>query len=789
MKTLRIPGWGRWLLPFIIYHLSFIICFAQTRSAVMVTNATGKLAAPTNFFIANQPLLNQAVSNVPGFGTGGGGGISSFDPGTFGYNAGGGTNAAGLSNNLVTAIQTQATNSTNFARAIAAACTNALNLASYATQLYAQGLTNALNLGQYLLSNGGSGTGNNFTNPNLQWPNVVGGLSFPGTAAGGPSWQFATNNNTFLILDTNGNVIFQLTNNQQGVAINANVAMSNLFLVAANPMIKHGGTAQWIGNINFAGGLTQGGNTLVSGTGGQGSNNVFSGMTSTNGTNAGHVTFTNLNGSGVGISYKMGSTLFQVSRGWGWGGNPDAWEEWVAPGSVWWQDTNSQHVIDLTNITDSIGLHGNVTVDSNFTAASATITGNISAANLGTAAGSNGMQFVGAIGGQSSNGIFYLPQTTNLTEQGNLTVKGQINSPHFNVDTFGDVTNGGNTTIGGNFTANGAYNKFTHPQNGQEKLDINLGSLSDTDALLVQSGANLYGYNYPTGVSPEFQTQPDGALNVAFINYNITNANGNLALYDSFRSGPTWNVIVQTAAGNSTLTLPTSTNWSMSIWGGNATSHASTLFGSNTVMFHVLNDGGGIETVCTADHAPVHILTNGSYVAVTNPSIAPGQFMLLAYGGSNGTSIINLANTYAATSAGGGSLNALSFTNYQGSNVVYQTTQTGGQGVTIASKTNATIDASFDDVFYVQTNALNFSNIINVNCATNQTRRGLVHIKPAGNYTIGFNYAANCTLIGAYTTNWLPVGASNGYYTLAWEIMFTNFNSNTCTYAIVPPNN
>jgi len=227
----------------------------------------------------------------------------------------------------------------------------------------------------------------------------------------------------------------------------------------------------------------------------------------------------------------------------------------------------------------------------------------------------------------------------------------------------------------------------------------------------------------------------------------------------------------------------------MSIWGGNATSHASTLFGSNTVMFHVLNDGGGIETVCTADHAPVHILTNGSYVAVTNPSIAPGQFMLLAYGGSNGTSIINLANTYAATSAGGGSLNALSFTNYQGSNVVYQATQTGGQGVTITAKTNATIDASFDDVFYVQTNALNFSNIINVNCATNQTRRGLVHIKPAGNYTIGFNYAANCTLIGAYTTNWLPVGASNGYYTLAWEIMFTNFNSNTCTYAIVPPNN
>jgi hypothetical protein len=134
-------------------------------------------------------------------------------------------------------------------------------------------------------------------------------------------------------------------------------------------------------------------------------------------------------------------------------------------------------------------------------------------------------------------------------------------------------------------------------------------------------------------------------------------------------------------------------------------------------------------------------------------------------------------------------LNALSFTNYQASNLVFNATQTGGQGVTITAKTNATIDASFDDVYYVQTNALNFSNIINVNCATNQTRRGIIHIKPNGNYTIGFNYAANCTLTGADTTNWFPVGASNGFYTLAWEIMFTNFNSNTCTYAISPPNN
>jgi hypothetical protein len=131
-------------------------------------------------------------------------------------------------------------------------------------------------------------------------------------------------------------------------------------------------------------------------------------------------------------------------------------------------------------------------------------------------------------------------------------------------------------------------------------------------------------------------------------------------------------------------------------------------------------------------------------------------------------------------------INAVAGTNYQATNLVYQATQSAG--ISITSVTNATIDASFDDIYYSQTANLNFSNIINVNCLTNQTRRGIVHIKPNGNYTIGFNYSANCTLIGAYTTNWLPVGASNGFYTLAWEIMFTNFNSNTCTYAIVPPN-
>jgi hypothetical protein len=61
---------GYWLLAFAILHLPSSL-LAQTRSAVEVANATGALAAPTNFFAANSNLLNQAVNNSHGGGGGG----------------------------------------------------------------------------------------------------------------------------------------------------------------------------------------------------------------------------------------------------------------------------------------------------------------------------------------------------------------------------------------------------------------------------------------------------------------------------------------------------------------------------------------------------------------------------------------------------------------------------------------------------------------------------------------------------------------------------------------------
>ena len=79
IRNPRIGNWelkiGYWLLGLAAFAIlqtpSSIL--AQTRSAVMVTNATGVLAAPANFFAANSNLLNQAVNNNHGSGGGGGG--------------------------------------------------------------------------------------------------------------------------------------------------------------------------------------------------------------------------------------------------------------------------------------------------------------------------------------------------------------------------------------------------------------------------------------------------------------------------------------------------------------------------------------------------------------------------------------------------------------------------------------------------------------------------------------------------------------------------------------------
>ena len=102
------------------------------------------------------------------------------------------------------------------------------------------------------------------------------------------------------------------------------------------------------------------------------------------------------------------------------------WSETVYSNTFNFVDINNQNVLTLTNVVDAIGLHGPVNVDSNLTVAgNLTVVSNLSAANLGSAAGSNGLQFLGAVGGKGSNNVLTTPQApTNLTEEQNLTVLG-----------------------------------------------------------------------------------------------------------------------------------------------------------------------------------------------------------------------------------------------------------------------------------------------------------------------------------------------------------------------------
>jgi hypothetical protein len=346
------------------------------------------------------------------------------------------------------------------------------------------------------------------------------------------------------------------------------------------------------------------------------------------------------------------------------------WSETVYSNTFSFLDINSQSVLTMTNVVDAIGLHGPVNVDSNLSVA-----GNISAANLGSAAflpattwqGTNAAltawqghgtnDFVGSQGGKGSNNVLTSPQTTNLTEWGTLTAPHgfSMSAGQFTADSSGNVTLFGTgvnyLTIGANFAATGSQNFFTHPQNGATKLNITSQSLTDTDALENFWGTNPYGINQTSNYC-DWQVQPFGALDIPYIYYNITNANGNLALLDNL-NGPTWNVIVQTAAGNTTLTLPTSTNWSMSIYSGNAGTHNSTLFGSNTCLFDIDNVGGGNMTICTYDHAMIYM--GGGQAGSTNPVLTNGFACRLFYGGVNGTNVYNLNTGLFPPGGGGGS--------------------------------------------------------------------------------------------------------------------------------------
>ena len=263
--------------------------------------------------------------------------------------------------------------------------------------------------------------------------------------------------------------------------------------------------------------------------------------------------------------------------------------------------------------------------------------------------------YIGSQSGSGSNNSFASPNLDSPVLSGTIGMAG--GSAWYGGGTLQwglgfSLDNSGNMTSSGTFNVTGSQNFFGHPLDGVAELNI---LCQGDDPGEDVWGSNPFGIPLYAGLNCDIQQQPFGALNVPFIYYNITNANGNLALRDTLY-GPTWNLITQTASGNTTLTLPTSTNWSMSIYAGNDLTGNSTLFGSNTCIFDIANVGTGNMTLCTYDHAMIYM--GGGQAASTNPVLSPGYAARLFYGGVNGTNIYNLSTALPSLTNGVYSTNA-----------------------------------------------------------------------------------------------------------------------------------
>ena len=200
------------------------------------------------------------------------------------------------------------------------------------------------------------------------------------------------------------------------------------------------------------------------------------------------------------------------------------------------------------------------------------------------------------------------------------------------------------------------FNIFGHTiQTGQEVTDEYTGP-TNTDDRAVKWGPNPWGLLNGGLGRADYKLAAWSGVSMGFQDFNVTNLPGSLTMLDS-NASPIWNCIVSTSPTNSTLTLPSSTNLTSDMWAGGGQN--VTVFGSNTALIHILNDGAGILTVTNADGAYFHVMTNGNYVAILNPSLGPGQHMLLGYGGSNGTTVLNFADTYGLSSMNASTLTGM----------------------------------------------------------------------------------------------------------------------------------
>jgi hypothetical protein len=127
--------------------------------------------------------------------------------------------------------------------------------------------------------------------------------------------------------------------------------------------------------------------------------------------------------------------------------------------------------------------------------------------------------------------------------------------------------------------------------------------------------------------------------------------------------------------------------------------------------------------------------------------------------------------------------NASGLTNYEAANLAYSVSTSAPIA---AGGTNFSLDFSYTKVIWILTTNACISNTLHATSGDNHME---VWIRGT-NATTPFvmSWLPGVNLVGAFTTNGLPITNSAGFWVMAVSQFGTNWQTNTCTYAIAPPN-
>lgn len=124
--------------------------------------------------------------------------------------------------------------------------------------------------------------------------------------------------------------------------------------------------------------------------------------------------------------------------------------------------------------------------------------------------------------------------------------------------------------------------------------------------------------------------------------------------------------------------------------------------------------------------------------------------------------------------------NAGGLTSYPAINLIYSVST---NPPVATAGTNFSLDFSYTKVIWNLTTNAFLTNTLNAASGDNHLE---VWIRSTSTFTMSWLPTVN--LVGSFTTNGLPITPSQGYWVMAVSQYGTNWNANTCTYAIVPPN-